>query len=501
MPQSGALRPAGRLSSASGKGFAVARVVRGQKRVTARAPSILVVDDDDAMRDMVVALLEDEGIHAQASSSAADALKRLGDSECDVVLSDIRMPGRSGIDLLGEIRGLRPDTPVVLMTAFGSIDSAVEAMQAGAFDYITKPFKRDELLVTLERAFERRALEEENRRLRRAVDQTASFGDLIGTSSPMREIFALIRKIADGRSSVLITGESGTGKEVVARTIHFSGARATRSFVPINCTAIPEGLLESELFGHVRGAFTGAHVTKRGLFEQASGGTLFLDEIGDMGLGLQGKLLRVLQDREIRPVGGTTSVKVDVRIIAATNRDLRGEIEAGRFRRDLFYRLNVIPIEIPPLRERSEDIPMLAEAFLRKHADDRPRRLSPAAIERLKRCRWEGNARELENVIERALALCERPEIGPEDLPLPEEPALESADGRTLLREALDRSLTLAQLEDLYIDQVLEQTRGNKVQAARILGINRRTLYRRGERHAADGCERSQPPGESDAEE
>ena len=455
--------------------------------VTSRSRTALVVDDDAAMRELVVSLLEDAGIQALSAGSAEEAVARLAESDCDVVLSDIRMPERSGIDLLAQIREVRPDTPVVLMTAFGSIDSAVEAMRAGAFDYVTKPFKRDALLVTLERALERRALEEENRRLRRAVDQTSSFGDLLGASPAMRDIFALIRRVADGRSSVLITGESGTGKEVVARTIHFTSARKDRPFVPINCTAIPEGLLESELFGHVKGAFTGAHVTKRGLFEQANGGTLFLDEIGDMGLGLQGKLLRVLQDREVRPVGGTQSVKVDVRIIAATNRDLRQEIEAGRFRRDLFYRLNVIPIEIPPLRERPEDVPLLAEACLRRHADGTPRRLSPAALERLKRCRWEGNARELENVIERALALCEGTEIGADDLPLPEEPPGPASDAGELARQALERKLSLAELENLYIEQVLEHTHGNKVQAARILGINRRTLYRRGERqHATD---------------
>ncbi len=450
-----------------------------------RLRSVLVVDDDAAMRDLVLSLLDDEGIRGVGAASADEALERLADLDCDAVVSDIRMPGRSGIELLAEIRERRPETPVILMTAFGSIDSAVQAVRAGAADYITKPFQKDALLVTLEKAFERRALEEENRRLRRALDRTSSFGDLIGTSAAMREIFALIRKIADGRSSVLITGESGTGKEVVARTIHFSSARASRPFVPINCTAIPEGLLESELFGHVKGAFTGAHVTKRGLFEQASGGTLFLDEIGDMGLGLQGKLLRVLQDREVRPVGGTTSAKVDVRIIAATNRDLHAEIEAGRFRRDLFYRLNVIPIEIPPLRERTDDIPPLASACLERHADGRALRLTPAAMERLKHCRWEGNARELENVIERAIALCEGPEIGPEDLPLPDAaigPERPAEDPGGFVRQALDKQLTLAELDDLYIDQVLGYTRGNKVQAARILGINRRTLYRRGER-------------------
>jgi two-component system response regulator PilR (NtrC family)/two-component system response regulator HydG len=452
--------------------------------------SVLVVDDDAAMREMVVSLLDDQGIEARAAASADEAMERLAEFDSDVVLSDIRMPGRTGIELLGEIRELRPETPVVLMTAFGSIDSAVEAMHAGAFDYVTKPFQRDALMLRLERAFERRALEEENRRLRRAVDQTSSMGDLIGHSPAMREIFALIRKIAGGRSSVLISGESGTGKEVVARTIHFSGSRASQPFVPINCTAIPEGLLESELFGHVRGAFTGAHVTKRGLFEQAQGGTLFLDEIGDMGLGLQGKLLRVLQDREIRPVGGNTSVKVDVRIVAATNRDLRAEIDAGRFRRDLFYRLNVIPIVIPPLRERPEDVAVLAEAFLRKHADG-PRHLSQAAIERLQGCRWEGNARELENVIERALALFDNAELGVADLPIEEEGGVAPAsDSTDLVRNALARQMKLSELEDLYIDRVLEHTRGNKVHAARILGINRRTLYRRGDRSACEPEER-----------
>jgi DNA-binding NtrC family response regulator len=445
---------------------------------------VLVVDDDEAMREMVVSLLADEGYAASGMASADEALERLGDRDAGAVVSDIRMPGKSGIELVGELHALRPETPVILMTAFGSIDSAVEAMRAGAFDYITKPFKRDELLLALERAFETRALVEENRRLRRAVDQTSSFGDLIGSSPAMREIFALIRKVASNRSSVLITGESGTGKEIVARTLHFSGARKDRPFVPINCTAIPEGLLESELFGHVRGAFTGAHTSKRGLFEEASRGTLFLDEIGDMGLGLQSKLLRVLQDREIRPVGGNHTVKVDVRIVAATNKDLEEEMETGRFRRDLFYRLNVIPIHIPPLRERPEDIAPLAEFLLRKHAEaGESRRLTPAALDVLARCRWEGNAREMENVIERALALAEKPEIGPEDLPLPDGGG-ETA-GASLLHEAASRQLTLHELGDRYIAEILRQTGGNKVRAAEILGINRRTLYRRGERKQA----------------
>ncbi len=459
--------------------------------------SILVVDDDSAMREMMVSMLESSGIRARAAASAPAALDALREEEFDVVLSDIRMPGKDGIELLGEIRELRPRTPVVLMTAFGSIDSAVAAMRAGAFDYIPKPFKRDEAMLVLERAFEHRELQSENERLRAAVDQTSAFGDLIGRSLAMREIFAMIRRIADNQSSVLITGESGTGKEIVARTIHFSGAHADKPFVPVNCTAIPEGLLESELFGHVRGAFTGAVTTKRGLFEKAQGGTLFLDEIGDMGLGLQGKILRVLQDREIRAVGGTQSVRVEVRIIAATNKDLRAEMEAGRFRRDLFYRLNVIPIHIPPLRDRPEDIPALAEFFLRRHGQGKRRSISRAAMAQLLRMQWEGNARELENLIERALALTDAPELGPEDLPLPpaDEAALAGPTGSagSLLRGAVQRRLSLQALEDLYISEILDLVHGNKVQAARILGINRRTLYRRGERAAAQAKRSSEP--------
>jgi DNA-binding NtrC family response regulator len=447
-----------------------------------RVPSVLVVDDDAAMREMIVSLLDEQGFRASGCDGVDEALETLREQPVDAVLSDIRMPGKTGIDLLGEIRELRPEVPVVLMTAFGSIDSAVEAMRAGAFDYVTKPFKKDEVLVVLERAFEHTALEEENTRLRRALDQTTSFGDLIGASPAMREIFALVRKVASSRSSVLITGESGTGKDVLARTIHFTGSGGDSSFVPVNCTAIPEGLLESELFGHVRGAFTGAHTTKRGLFEVADGGTLFLDEIGDMGPGLQGKLLRVLQDGEIRAVGGTQPIRVNARVIAATNKDLRKEMDEGRFRRDLFYRLNVIPIDIPPLRERPEDVPLLAEFFLRKHATDRRMTLSPAALQKLLGCTFEGNARELENLVERAIALSDGPEIQPSDLPLPDSQEGTSTAGEPLARAAAQRQMTLRELEDIYVEEILRQTGGNKVRAARILGIDRRTLYRRRER-------------------
>jgi len=449
---------------------------------------VLVVDDDAAMREMLASLFAEQGFAVREAASADEALDQARERDFDAVLSDIRMPGRSGIELVGELRRLRPATPVVLMTAFGSIDSAVEAMRAGAIDYVTKPFEPDTVLLKLERALEVRSLEEENTRLRRAVDRTRQLGDLTGESPAMREIFGMIRKIANSRSSVLVTGESGTGKEVVARTIHYHGNRAGKPFVPINCTAIPEGLLESELFGHVRGAFTGAHASKRGLFEKADGGTLFLDEIGDMSLGLQGKLLRVLQDRQIRQVGGTQWLTVDVRIIAATNKDLAREIEESRFREDLFYRLNVIPIHIPPLRERPEDIPALVEAFVRRHAEGRRVRVAPEAMARLQGCAWKGNAREIENVVERALALSDAERIGPDDLPL----ALSGSDapaddpGRSI-RAAAMRRLPLREVEDQYIEEVLRQVGGNKVQASRILGIDRKTLYRRAERAARQG--------------
>ena len=443
---------------------------------------LLIVDDDSALRGMLSSLFEERGLVSEEAGSGTEALEKLGQADYDVVLSDIKMPGMSGIDLVAEVRKLRPETPVVLMTAFGSIASAVGAMRAGALDYITKPFEPEVVSLTIERALERRSLEQENRRLRRAVDQTSALGDLIGASPAMREIFALIGKIAHNSSNVLITGESGTGKEVVARTIHFYGARAEKPFLPINCTAIPEGLLESELFGHVRGAFTGAYTSKKGLFEQAGGGTLFLDEIGDLGGSLQAKLLRVLQDREIRPVGGNQTFPIDARVIAATNKDLEVEMKEGRFREDLFYRLNVIPIHIPPLRERPEDIPVLARGFLERHAAGRHPYLSQAVLDHLMTLPWKGNARELENALERALALEGPDEISVESMPNPPADAGNEADPGRLLCSAHARQLSLQELEELYMDQVLERTGGNKVKAARILGIDRKTLYRRAER-------------------
>ena len=447
---------------------------------------ILVVDDDPLVRETLQDLLEEQGFAPTLVSDGEQALKAAESEEFDVTLSDIRMPGRDGMEILPELRDLRPSTPVILMTGYASIDSAVTAMRAGAFDYVTKPFKQDEIIASLERALGYRELERENAQLRRAVAKTSQFGDLIGESPAMQDIYALIRKISGSTSNVLITGESGTGKEVVARTLHFTGTRADKPFVPINCTAMPEGLLESELFGHVRGAFTGAHASKRGLFEEANGGTLFLDEIGDMPPALQSKLLRVLQDREIRPVGGTKAIKVDVRIVAATNKDLKQEIEAGTFRKDLYYRLNVIPIAIPPLRERPEDIPLLVTAFLNKHAPAAPPSVTAEAMEELRKYPWEGNARELENTIERALVLSGGGAIEIADLALTDDATAGEAASfeDALLGQAFRKRMTVRELTDLYIDRVLQECGGSKGEAARILGLNRRTLYRRDERQS-----------------
>ena len=444
--------------------------------------NVLVVDDDEAMREMIEDLLNARGYTTRTAASGNEALDLLDEHDFHCVLTDLQMPGMDGMALIGAMREKSPDTPTVMMTSFGSVENAVEAMRLGAHDFITKPFEADRLELTIARAAEKSELQRENRQLRGAVERSASFGDLVGKSAAMNEIYSLIRKVGSNTSNVLVTGESGTGKEVVARTIHLTGSRSQKPFVPINCTAMPEGLLESELFGHVRGAFTGAHGSKKGLFEAADGGTLFLDEIGDMSPGLQGKLLRVLQDREIRPVGGNQSIKVDVRLIAATNRNLREAIAAGTFREDLYYRLNVIPVHIPPLRERPDDIPALAKAFVLRHAGA-SRHLSEKAMQKLQRASWAGNARELENCIERSLALADGDEIMASDVLISEDMApLEGSLESAVVELARQQRMTLGELSDRYVEAVLESTGGKKSEAARILGVNRRTLYRREER-------------------
>jgi DNA-binding NtrC family response regulator len=436
---------------------------------------VLIVDDDSEMRALLTDLLVDEGYEVHQASDGAAALALIDERRVDLVVSDIRMQGMDGMALLREATTRYPDLPILMVTAFGSIETAVEAIKAGAFNFITKPFKLDDVMVMVRRALAHRALTEENQRLRKEVHRRYGFGNIIGRSKPMADLFDLIERVAQGHSNVLITGESGTGKEMVARAIHYEGPRAQASFVALNCAAIPEGLLESELFGHARGAFTGAIANKRGLFLEADGGSLFLDEIGDMPLSLQAKLLRVLQDKRVRPVGTNKDVEINVRIITATHRDLRKEVEDGRFREDLYYRLSVIPMRLPPLRERRDDIPLLADFFLKRFStgDGPHKSLSPRAMEALQRYSWPGNVRELENVMERVTVLSRGPQIQTDDLP-PEVRGVESS------RAGIDlgRQMTLEELEREYAIKILKEVGGNKERAAQILGVNRRTLTR-----------------------
>jgi len=438
---------------------------------------ILVVDDDSHMRDLVVKVLTREGYTARALPRAQEVLKALEEVPSDLVLSDIRMPGMDGLALLREVKRVSPETSVILMTAFGSIDSAVQAMKAGAYDYLTKPFKLDELTVVVGRALEERRLRAEVQALREEVRTRYQFANIIGKSKPMQDLFALISKVATSRTTVLVQGKSGTGKELVAKAIHYNSPRRHRSLVTVNCSAIPKDLLESELFGHVRGAFTGAIAHKRGLFEEADGGSLFLDEIGELNPELQVKLLRVLQEREVKRVGDTQVHPVDVRLIAATNRDLAQAVKEGAFREDLYYRLNVIPIVIPELKERSEDIPLLATHFLlmyTKEANAPIEGISKEAMRLLLEYDWPGNVRELENAIERGVILGRGPQLLPEDLP---EPLRARQVERQ--REPNPGQPTLEELEREYITTVLQETGWHRLKAAQILGIDRRTLYRK----------------------
>jgi DNA-binding NtrC family response regulator len=441
--------------------------------------AVLIVDDDADMRELAYDMLKDRGHQVTMAGSGEEALKRLTEKDYAVVLTDLRMKGMQGLELLTQIKRDHSDINVILMTAFGSVETAVEAMKHGASDYLTKPVKKDELIRVVERVIREAALRREVSRLRREVRKEYSFYQILGKSKSIQAVFDLIRRVADSPTNVLITGESGTGKELVAKAIHYNSDRKDAPFIPVNCAAIPEQLLESELFGHMRGAFTDAKMDKRGLFEEAQKGTLFLDEISELPLMLQAKILRAIQEKEIRRVGATKPISVDVRIIAATNLNLGEEVKSRRFREDLYYRLNVIELKLPPLRERREDIPLLVEAFLRKCGEVRGKEVKgvgEGALAMLMDYAWPGNVRELENVIERAVTLSRGDKISPDDLPA----AVQGARGdRRVLDEAAERTLPLHELEKEYIKKVLEKTGGNKYQAAHALGIDRKTLYRK----------------------
>ena len=448
---------------------------------------IAVVDDDREMRSMVEDFLSNEGYEVHSFANARLALEALSpggplsleqaQGDIDVIISDIKMPEIDGLEFTNRLQTLRPEIPVILITAFGSIETAIEAMKRGAFHYVVKPFKLAEMSVNLDRALEYRKLQRDNSALRQEVKRSWSMGGIVGKSQQMRAVYDLVARVSQATANILITGESGTGKEMVARAIHDSGPRARKPFVAINCTAIPETLLESELFGHAKGSFTGAIQRKRGLFEEAEGGTLFLDEIGDMNVQLQSKLLRVIQERKVRAVGENVARDVDVRIIAATHKDLKAAIKEGRFREDLYYRLSVIPIVIPPLRHRKEDIPLLAEHFLKKYAATnavKVKGFTKRAMNKLVELKWDGNVRELENIVERAVVLATSSLIDEADIPTPDSSSAEEFFG-----SATGDFPTLDQLEMRYMKLVLEKTGGRKDKAAQILGINRRTLYRK----------------------
>ena len=443
--------------------------------------TILVVDDEINYLTVMETLLGDAGYEVLTAPSAHEAIKTAGAADIDLVLTDMKMPKMSGIELLEKLQQDHPGLPVIIMTAFGTVEKAVSAMKKGAFDYILKPFKNEEILVTIAKALEHRRLILANRRLTQELDKKYGFPNIVGESRVMEEILALVQRVAGSRATVLITGESGTGKELIARAIHQCSNRTAKSFISVNCAALTETLLESELFGHERGAFTHAVAMRKGRFELADGGTLFMDEVAEMSQGLQVKLLRVLQEMEFERVGGVRTIKVDVRVVAASNRDLKEEVEAGRFREDLFYRLNVVHLHLPPLRERQEDIPLLAGHFIKKYVQENLRdktRITPEALKVLIQYAWPGNVRELENVMERAVILCSNNVISPQDLPAELAPA--PAESRldidrfiplnTPLPEALDG------IEEQMIRRALEKSGQVQVRAAELLGITKSLL-------------------------
>jgi DNA-binding NtrC family response regulator len=457
---------------------------RGDAAKAARGRyTLLVVEDDAAMRELLQDTLSEEGFIVDTAGGGRAGIERVRRGGVDLVVTDVRMPDLDGLDMLREImgggRGESFAPPhVIVITAFGSIDTAIKAVRLGAHDYITKPFNMEALILAADKALEERGLRQEVSRLQREVERPYRFDNIIGRSPQMQEVFTLIRRLASSAVNVLITGESGTGKELVARAIHYNSPRAKRPFVPVNCAAIPDALLESELFGHKRGAFTDARSDRAGMFVEADGGTLFLDEIGDLSPALQAKLLRVIAEREIRPLGATRAEKVDVRVISATHKDLLAGMRAGTFREDLYYRLNVLQIHLPSLRDRAEDILPLAEHFLQRASERSGKRVasfSQSALKTLLSHTWPGNVRELENIVERAVALCEGMQITPQDLPA----TLRERRPSDLVDYAVQRNLTLADLEREYIQRVMKEEGGNKTRAAQRLGLDRKTLYRK----------------------
>lgn len=439
---------------------------------------VLAVDDDPEMCRLLSDVLEAEGFTVIATGNSLEALRILKREGFDVIITDLKMKGLKGFDLLEEAKKAIPLTPVIIITAFGTIESAIKAMKMGAYDYITKPFQTDELILTVKKALENRALKREVMRLKKEVETRYHFDRLIGKSSTMQKIYDLIERISDTSITVLLTGESGTGKELIAKAIHYNSPRRERSFIPVNCAAIPDTLLESELFGYKKGAFTDARADKKGLFFEANAGTLFLDEITEMPYSLQAKLLRVIQEKEVRPLGDTKPHPIDVRIISASNRDIKFLIHQGQFREDLYYRLKVIDIELPPLRDRREDIPVLVQHFIQQFSKELGKNisgLSEEAFKPLLNYPWPGNVRELANVIQRAVILCRLEIISPEDLP----DFLIQGTDENLIEKASREKFTADQLEKEYMRRVLIEVGGNKSKAAEILGFDRKTLYRK----------------------
>ncbi|HLC21754.1 MAG TPA: sigma-54 dependent transcriptional regulator [Candidatus Methylomirabilis sp.] len=441
---------------------------------------VLVLDDEVDMLENCARLLSRLGYEVLTEAESAKASLLYERERPDLVLTDLRMQSLDGLGVLRAIRAIDPEATVTLFTAFATIETAVEAMKDGAFDYLPKPFSAEQLRVCIERAMEQRRLREENRRLLAQLTETYRFDNIIGTSLPMLQVFETIKKVAKSEANILIIGETGTGKELIARSLHVNSRRAAGPFIPVDCASLPENLLESELFGHEKGAFTGAQATRPGLFEFANGGTIFLDEVGDISLNLQAKLLRVLQEREVRRVGSNRIIEVDVRVISATNRDLAHSVATGEFREDLYYRLNVISIPLPPLRDRKGDTPLIAHHYLKKYAASSGKEVKgimPEAIRLLEEHAWPGNVRELQNVIERAVVLAEHEMLRPQELPEHIRIKVEAASPKDLpLKRAKEQ--WAASFERDYLIQLLKRHDGNISQAAKTAGVDRKTVHR-----------------------